>query len=61
VSNLVLSHMIKWFAVNNLALNLDMNIMKFITKHSSHSLLHIGCKKKVCRKYSEHKISWFTN
>jgi len=34
VSNLVLFHMIKWFAANNLVLNLDKtNIMKFITKN----------------------------
>jgi len=47
VSNLVLSHMIKWFAANNLVLNLDhMNIMKFITKNSTHSILHIGYKEK---------------
>jgi hypothetical protein len=45
VSNLVLSHMIKWFAANNLVLNLDkMSIMKFIRKNSSHSPLHIGYK-----------------
>jgi hypothetical protein len=45
--NLVLSQMIKWFAPNNLILNLDkMNIMKFITKNSSHSTLHIGYKEK---------------
>ena len=32
VSNLVPSRMIKWFAANNLVLNLDkMNIIKFIT------------------------------
>ena len=37
--------MIKWFAGNNLCLNLDkMNIMKFIRKNSSHSALHIGYK-----------------
>jgi len=43
VSNLVLFHMIKWFAANNLVLNLGkMNIVKFITKNSSHSTLHIG-------------------
>ena len=39
--------MIKWFAHNNLVLNLDkMNITKFITKNSSHSTLHIGFKEK---------------
>jgi len=47
VSNLVLSHMIKWFAADNLVLNLDkMNVMKFITKYSSHSTLLIGYKEK---------------
>ena len=40
VSNLVLSHMIKWFAANNLVLNLDkINVMKFIA-------LHFGYKEK---------------
>ena len=39
--------MIKWFVVNNLVLNLDeTNIMKFTTKNSSHSTLHIGYKEK---------------
>jgi len=39
--------MIKWFAANNLVLNVDAtNIMKFITKNSSHSILHIGGKEK---------------
>jgi hypothetical protein len=39
--------MIKWFAHNNLVLNLDiMNIMKFVIKNSSHSTLHIGYKQK---------------
>jgi hypothetical protein len=47
VSNLVLSHMIKWLAANNLVLNIDKtSIMQFITKHSSHSTLHIGYKEK---------------
>ena len=46
-SNLVLSHMIKWFAVNKLVLNLDKtNIMKYITKISSHYTLHIVYKEK---------------
>jgi len=45
--NLVLSHMIKWFVANNSVLKLDKtNIMKFITKNSSHSTLHIGYKEK---------------
>jgi hypothetical protein len=35
VSNLILSHMNKWFVANNLVLNLDkMNTIKFITKNS---------------------------
>ena len=39
--------MIKWFAANSLVLNLDtMNIIKFITKDSSQSTLHIGYKKE---------------
>jgi hypothetical protein len=39
--------MIKWFAANNLALNLNtINIIKFIIKNSSHSTLNIGYKKK---------------
>jgi hypothetical protein len=47
VSYLVLSHMIKWFTDNKLVLNIDKtNIMKFITKNSSHSRLHIGYKEK---------------
>jgi len=38
---------IKLFAANTLVLNLDKtNIMKFITKNSSHSTLHIGYKEK---------------
>ena len=47
MSNLVLSLMIKWFVIHSLVLNFDkMNIMKFITKNSSHSTLHIGYKEK---------------
>ena len=39
--------MIKWFAANNLGLNLDKtNIMKHVTKNSSHSTLYIGYKGK---------------
>jgi hypothetical protein len=62
VSNLVVSHMIKWFAANMLVVNLDKtNIMKFITKKSSHFTFCIGCKRKVYRRDSIFKISWFTN
>ena len=39
--------MIKWLAANNLVINLDkVNIMKFITKNSAHSTLHIGYKEE---------------
>jgi hypothetical protein len=48
VSNLVLSHVIKWFAANNLVLNLaKLNIMLYMTENSSHSTLHIGVKKSI--------------
>ena len=47
VSNLDISHIIKWFAANKLVLNLDeMNIMELITKNSSHSTLCIGYKER---------------
>ena len=43
--------MIKWFTASNLVVNLDkMNIMKFITKNSAHSTLHVGCKEKYIEK-----------
>ena len=46
VSNLLLSCMIKWFTASNIVLNLDKtNMMKFITKNSSRSTLHIGYKE----------------
>jgi hypothetical protein len=39
--------MIKWFAANNLVLNLDnKNIIKIISNHSSHSTPHVGNKEK---------------
>jgi hypothetical protein len=61
VSDLLLSHVIAWFAANNLVSNLGkMNIMKFITKNLSHSTLHIVFKKKVYGN-SEYKTSWFIN
>ena len=44
--------MIKWFAANNLVINVDtMNIMQFITKNSSHSTLHIGIKSIQMKQY----------
>jgi hypothetical protein len=54
--------MIERFAVNNLVLNLDKtNILKLITKNSSHSTLRIGYKEKYVEGDSEYKISWLTN
>ena len=51
---LVLSHMIKWFAANNLVPNLDKtNIMKFRKKNSSHSALYVGCKEN----YIEERVN----
>jgi len=42
------SHMVKLFAVNKLVLNLDKtNTVKFITKNSSHSTLHIGYQESI--------------
>jgi len=39
--------MIKWFSANKLVLSLDKtNIMKVITKSSSHSTVRIGSKEK---------------
>jgi len=53
VSNLVLSHVIKWFAAYHLVLNIDKtNLMKFMTNTLSRSILHIG---------SGFNISWFGN
>jgi len=47
VSNSVLSPMTKWFAANNLILNLDKTIMmKLITKNSAHSSIEFGHKEK---------------
>jgi len=44
LSNLFLCHIIKWFAANNLGLNLDKtNVLKFITRihHTLHYILVI--------------------
>jgi hypothetical protein len=39
--------MTKWFATNNLVLNLgNKNIIKFTSKNSAHSTLHLGYKEK---------------
>jgi hypothetical protein len=39
--------MIEWFAANNLVRNLNKtNVIKFITKTSAHSAVHVGCKEK---------------
>ena len=46
VSNLDLSHIIKWFVANNWVLSLDkMNTMKFVTKNLAYCTLHIGYKE----------------
>jgi hypothetical protein len=46
-SNLVLSHIIEWFAANKLILNLEKtNVMKFVTKNLPHCALTIGYKDK---------------
>ena len=46
--------MVKRFAAKNLVLtSYKMNIMKFITKNSSHSTLHIAYKEK----YIKEKVS----
>ena len=43
--------MIKWFAANNLVLNLEKtNIMKFIIMNLSHSTLHTGYKERYVMK-----------
>jgi len=40
--------MVKWFAVNKLVLNLDKtNTVKFITKNSAYSTLHIGYEESI--------------
>jgi hypothetical protein len=46
VSNLVPSRIVKLFAANKLVINLnETNIIKIITKNSSHSTLCIGYKE----------------
>ena len=49
--------MIKWFAANNLVLDLDkMSIMKFITENSSHSTLYIRYKEKYVEERGNTKL-----
>jgi len=49
--------MIKWFVTNNLVLNLyKKNIMKFLTKNSSHFTLHIGYKEKYIKETENTKF-----
>jgi hypothetical protein len=51
------SHMVKWFAVNKFFLSLDKtNTVKFITKNSSHSTLHIGYKEKYIKETGNTKF-----
>jgi len=62
LSNLFLCHTIKWFAANNLGLNLDeTNILKFITKNASHSTLHIGYKENYVEETMYTKFLGFIN
>jgi hypothetical protein len=62
LSNLFLSHIIKWFAANNLGLNVDKtNILKFLTKSSSHSTLHIGYKENYIEETTYTKFLGFIN
>ena len=47
MSNLVLSHIIKWFTANSSVLNLDKtDITKLIIRNSVYPTLHIGHKEK---------------
>jgi hypothetical protein len=47
MTNIVLSHMNKWFTANKLALNLDkINILKFITNNSPQYALCISYNGK---------------
>jgi len=49
VSYSLLSHVIKWFAAIKLVLNLDKtDVIKFLTKNSSHSTFHT-CYKEKCK------------
>jgi hypothetical protein len=45
MSNIVLSQLSKWFSTNNLALNLDKNVIKFMTDSPQHTL-SIGYKER---------------
>jgi hypothetical protein len=57
VSHLVLSHRFKWCAPNKLVLNVDYtNILKFITKNSSHSTLYIGYKEEYIEEMEHTKF-----
>jgi len=50
------------FAANSIFVNLDkMNIMKFITKNSAHSTVHIAYEEKCMEKMANTKFMWFTN
>jgi hypothetical protein len=54
--------MIKWFAANNLVLNLDKtNKMKFISKNSACYTLRIGYKEMCVEERVNTEISLFTN
>jgi hypothetical protein len=57
MSNIILSHMSKWFTANELAPNLDeTNIMKFVTNHSQHYPLITDYNKKHLEDYINTKL-----
>ena len=61
VPNLVHYHMIKWFAANNLVLNLDeIDVIKFAMNNSLQCLLN-WLQREVCRRNHKCKISWSAN
>jgi hypothetical protein len=50
--------MIKWFAANQLVINLDKtNIIKFITNDLSHSALNTGYKEKYVEETANKNFS----
>jgi len=47
----------KWFVANSAVVNLDKtNIMKFITKNSAHSTVHIGYEETFMVKIASTKF-----
>jgi hypothetical protein len=55
--NSFLSHITKWLAANNIVLNLDKRkILKFTTKNSLHSTLHMIYKEKCVEETMNTKL-----